>query len=185
MNTSQRKIGLCIMVAITAITISGCAQIDAAVNDMVPTFPSSTSASSVESEKAAVPELSATETAQRDSGLSIEEYQAGQDVLNVLAAEYNSLALSGGDTAGFFDSGFADLEARFGKPVVLVAYYPCPPKNNGGAMSWGITGALPGIPGPTCGVGYGSALDLMLDTVDVRADRKGWIPGDWVTFIVE
>ena len=72
-----------------------------------------------------------------------------------------------------------------GKPVVIIALHPCPPKgDNSGAMDGGLTGALYGNT-VGCGAGYGASRAGALGEVERRAANEGWTAADYVLVIVD
>jgi len=81
---------------------------------------------------------------------------------------------------------FAALDAlkqHHGKPVVIVTYGACPPKNNGGSNRWAIAGDLMGSNPAGCGSGFQVSMLEAVEAVKRRAERAGWSDTDYILLI--
>ena len=173
MKTSTKYIGTLALAATLIASLAGCvAQTPAAAPK--PTH----SSTAVATPKPTVPVVSADPVvaAQVASGLTVERYAAATSQVN----SFRNI-----NDADTFRAKVSAMTKTVGKPIVIIAFHPCPPKgDNPGAMEWGIAGALYGNT-VGCGGGYSATRAGALGEVDRRAGNEGWTASDYVLVIVD
>lgn len=174
MKISTKCLGTFALAATLIVSLAGCVAQTPTTQPMLTPKPTHSSIAAGKP-KPTVP-IDPVVAAQVASGLTVERYAAA-------AAQVNSFRdVKDADT---FRAEVAAMTKTVGKPVVIIAFHPCPVKgDNPGAMDWGITGALYGNT-VGCGGGYGATRAGALGEVERRAGNEGWTASDYVLIIVD